>query len=73
MRLRASWDDRFSRSEVMWTNILLNIAVRRLYDGSIDVAALREKYAALIDELAAIHPPDIFALESSLSPREGSA
>jgi AcrR family transcriptional regulator len=72
MRLRASWDDRFSRSEVMWTNILLNIAVRRLYDGSIDVAALREKYAALIDELAAIQPPDIFALESSLPPREGS-
>jgi AcrR family transcriptional regulator len=73
MRLRASWDDRFSRSEVMWTNILLNIAVRRLYDGSIDVAALREKYAALIDELAAVHPPDVFALESSLPPREGSA
>ena len=45
MRLRASWDDRFSRSDVMWTNVLLNIAVRRLYDGSIDVAALKEKYA----------------------------
>jgi AcrR family transcriptional regulator len=72
MRLRASWDDRYSRSEVMWTNILLNIAVRRLYDGSIDVAAIREKYAALIDELAAIQSPDIFALESSLPPREGS-
>jgi AcrR family transcriptional regulator len=72
MRLRASWDDRFSRSDVMWTNILLNIAVRRLYDGSIDVAALKDKYAALIDELANIETPDIFALESSLPPREGS-
>ncbi len=70
MRLRASWDDRFSRSEVMWTNILLNIAVRRLYDGSIDVVALREKYSALIDELSAIQSSDIFALESSLPPRE---
>jgi hypothetical protein len=56
----------------MWTNILLNIAVRRLYDGSIDVAALKDKYAALIDELADIETPDIFALESSLPPREGS-
>ncbi len=72
MRLRASWDDRFSRSEVMWTNILLNIAVRRLYDGSIDVAALREQYAGLIDELAAVDSPDVFALESSLPPKEGS-
>jgi AcrR family transcriptional regulator len=72
MRLRASWDDRFSRSDVMWTNILLNIAVRRLYDGSIDVGALKEKYAALIDELATIEPPDIYALESSLPLREES-
>jgi AcrR family transcriptional regulator len=72
MRLRASWDERFSRGDVMWTNILLNIAVRRLYDGSIDVAALKEKYAALIDGLSGIQPPDISALESSLPPREGS-
>lgn len=73
MRLRASWDDHFSRGDVMWTNILLNVAVRRLYDGSIDVAALKEKYAPLIDELSAIQPPDISVLESSLPPREGSA
>ena len=72
MRLRASWDDRFSRSDVMWTNVLLNIAVRRLYDGSIDVAALKEKYGDLIDELAAVEPPDIFALEASLPRGEGS-
>jgi AcrR family transcriptional regulator len=72
MRLRASWDDRFSRGDVMWTNILLNIAVRRLYDGTIDVAALKEKYGALIDDLAAIQAPDIFALEAALPPREGS-
>jgi AcrR family transcriptional regulator len=72
MRLRASWDHRFSRSDVMWTNILLNIAVRRLYDGSIDVVALKEKYGALIDELAAVEPPDILALEASLPQGEGS-
>ena len=56
----------------MSTNILLNIAVRRLYDGSIDVAALREQYAGLIDELAAVDSPDVFTLESSLPPKEGS-
>jgi AcrR family transcriptional regulator len=72
MRLRASWDDRFSRSDVMWANILLNIAVRWLYDGSVDVAALKEKYGDLIDELAAIQPPDVFSLETALPPREGS-
>jgi AcrR family transcriptional regulator len=72
MRLRASWDDRFSRSDVMWVNVLLNIAVRRLYDGSIDVAALKEQYAARIDEVAAVQPSGIFALESFLPPREGS-
>ncbi|HTX71110.1 MAG TPA: MerR family transcriptional regulator [Thermoleophilia bacterium] len=72
MRLRASWDDRFSRSDVMWVNVLLNIAVRRLYDGSIDVAALKRKYGHLIDDLAAVQSPDIFALEASLPQREGS-
>jgi AcrR family transcriptional regulator len=72
MRLRASWDDRFSRSDVMWTNVLLNIAVRMLYDGSIDVAALKERYASLIDELAAIESQDVFALEMALPPKEGS-
>ena len=77
MRLRASWDDRFSRSDVMWTNVLLNIAVRRLYDGSVDVAALKAKYGDLIERLAALEPPDVFALEfapeDALPPREGSA
>jgi AcrR family transcriptional regulator len=72
MRLRASWDDRFSRSDVMWVNVLLNIAIRRLYDGSIDVTALKEKYATRINEVAAVQPSDIFALESFLPPREGS-
>ena len=72
MRMRASWDDRFSRSDVMWTNVALNLAVLRLYDGTIDVAALREKYAELIDELAATDPPEPAALEASLPLREES-
>ena len=43
-----------------------------LYDGSIDVAALKEKYADLIEELAALDPPEPVALETSLPLREGS-
>ena len=72
MRMRASWDDRFSMSDVMWTNTALNLAVLALYDGTIDVAALKEKYAALIEELAAIRPSDPSALKSSLPERKGS-
>ena len=34
MRMRASWDERFSRSDVMWTNVALNLAVLALYDGT---------------------------------------
>jgi AcrR family transcriptional regulator len=72
MRLRASWDDRFSRGEVMWTNVLLNLAVLGLYDGTIDVAALKEKYAALIGRLATMEPPEPSALKTSLPLREGT-
>ena len=42
----------------MWTNVLLNLAILALYDGSIDVAGLKEKYSDLIDELAALEPPE---------------
>jgi AcrR family transcriptional regulator len=72
MRLRASWDDRFARRDVMWTNVLLNLAVLALYDGSVDVAALKAKYTDLIDELAALEPPERYDLETPLPLREGS-
>ncbi len=72
MRLRASWDSRFSRSDVMWTNVAINLAVLALYDGTIDVAALREKYADLVAELAAMEPPEPADLETSLPTREGT-
>ena len=72
MRMRAAWDERFSMSDVMWTNTALNLAVLALYDGTIDVAALKEKYAAMIEELAAIRPSGPNALETSLPVRKGS-
>jgi AcrR family transcriptional regulator len=73
MRMRASWDDRFSRADVLWTNVVLNLAVLKLYDGGIDVAALKEKYGGLIEELASIEPPEPSHLETSLPLRKESA
>ena len=52
MRMRASWDERFSRSDVMWNNVALFLAVLALYDGTLDVEELKARYADLIDEVA---------------------
>jgi AcrR family transcriptional regulator len=57
MRMRAVWDDRFSRTDVMWTNVLLLRAVLTLYDGTLDVKQLQERYSGLIDEVVALDPP----------------
>jgi AcrR family transcriptional regulator len=64
MRMRASWDERFSRSDVMWNNVALFLAVLALYDGTLDVEALRGRYADLIGEVAAMQPPVIPGFET---------
>jgi AcrR family transcriptional regulator len=64
MRMRASWDGRFSRGDVMWNNVAMFLAVLALYDGSIDVEALRRRYADLIDEVAVMQPPVIPGFET---------
>jgi len=64
MRMRASWDERFSRSDVMWTNIALFLAVLALYDGTLDAEDLKRRYADLIDEVAATEPPVIPGFET---------
>jgi AcrR family transcriptional regulator len=57
MRMRTSWDDRFSRRDVMWTNVALLLAVAALYDGTLDVKKMQERYAQLISEVVALDPP----------------
>ena len=72
MRMRASWDERFSRSDVMWNNIALFLAVLALYDGTLDVEMLRRRYADLIEEVAAMPPPPVPGFEDRPSGRKGS-
>ena len=57
MRMRASWDESFSWSEVMRTNLALYLAVLALYDGRLDAAALLGPYIDLIADVAAMEPP----------------
>ena len=57
MRMRASWDDRFTRKDVMWTNIALLTTVLGLYEGKLDVVALKQRYESLIDEVCTLEPP----------------
>ena len=64
MRMRASWDERFSRSDVMWNNVALFLAVLALYDGTLDVEGLKRRYADLIDEVALMKPPVIPGFET---------
>ena len=64
MRMRATWDDRFSRGDVMWNNVAMFLAVLALYDGTLDVEALKRRYADLIDEVAAMTPPVIPGFET---------
>ena len=63
-RMRAAWDERFSRADVMWTNIALLLAVLALYEGTLDVAAMKRRYGGLIDEVAAMEPPAIPGFET---------
>jgi len=72
MRMRASWDGRFSRSDVMWNNIALFLAVLSLYDGMIDVDELRRRYADLIDEVASMPPTPIPGFDERPEGRKGS-
>jgi len=64
MRMRATWDERFSRTDVMWTKLAMFLAVLALYDGTIDVEGLRRRYADLINEVGAMELPVIPGFET---------
>jgi len=64
MRMRASWDDRFSRSDVIWNNLALFLAVLALYDGTLDTREMERRYRGFVDEVAATEPPRIPGFET---------
>jgi len=55
--MRASWDDRFSIRDVLWTTLCLFLAVQAVYSGRVDLNADLAKYAALVEELSQTPPP----------------
>lgn len=55
--MRASWDDRYSRADVLWTTLCMFLAVQALYSGRLDLRAEFERYAATVERLAQTPPP----------------
>jgi len=55
--MRASWDDRYSTKDVLWTTLCVFLAVEAMYTGRLDLTADLAKYAGIIDRLAASSPP----------------
>lgn len=55
--MRASWDGRYSRSDVLWTTLCMFLAVQALYSGRLDLRAEIERYADTVARLAETPPP----------------
>ncbi len=55
--MRASWDGRYSRSDVLWTTLCMFLAVQALYSGRLDLRAEFERYADTVARLADTPPP----------------
>jgi hypothetical protein len=55
--MRASWDDRFSTSDVLWTTLCIFLAVQALYTGCLDLEGELAKYAELVARFAGSAPP----------------
>ncbi len=55
--MRASWDDRFSTKDVLWTTLCIFLGVQALYTGRLDVSKELVGYAGTIERLASESPP----------------
>ncbi|MCL5736498.1 MAG: TetR family transcriptional regulator [Actinobacteria bacterium] len=55
--MRASWDNRFSVRDVLWTDLCIFLAVQSLFTGRLDLSADLKRYAPLLDKLAGTPPP----------------
>lgn len=55
--MRASWDDRYSTRDVMWTTLCIFLALQAAYTGRLDLTQELAKYAEMIERLADSPPP----------------
>ena len=55
--MRASWDGRYSRGDVLWTTLCMFLAVQAVYSGRLDLRAEFERYAETVQLLAQTPPP----------------
>jgi AcrR family transcriptional regulator len=55
--MRASWDQEYSTREVLWTTLLLFLAVQAVYSGRLDLSADLAKYAGVVERLSQTRPP----------------
>lgn len=55
--MRASWDDRYSRSDVLWTALCVFLAVQSVYSGRLDLKAEFDRYTHTVEQLATTPPP----------------
>ena len=56
--MRASWDDKYSRADVLWTTLCGFLAMQAVYSGRLDLSAEFERYAAAIAATPPPVPPD---------------
>jgi AcrR family transcriptional regulator len=55
--MRASWDERYSRRDVMWTTLCVFLAVQATYTGRLDLTEELARYAETVERLADSAPP----------------
>jgi hypothetical protein len=55
--MRAAWDSRYSRSDVLWTTLCMFLAVEAVYSGRLGLQAEIDRYADTVTRLASTPPP----------------
>ena len=55
--MRASWDERYSAKDVLWTALCIFLATEAVYNGRLDMREDLARYAPLVEQLAASPPP----------------
>lgn len=57
--MRASWDDDYTKRDVVMTHLCLYLAIVAVYTGQLDLTEQLARYAGLIDTLVAFPPLDV--------------